>query len=131
MTDTHNHNDRKGGLYRSRNGLFFGVAKGLANQANLPVWVVRFSFIIAAILTQVLPVVVLYLVLAIVIRPEPMLNFSSVEEKEFYNTYGSTRKPAIDRMRSILERLEKRVQRLENAVTDSEKDWERRFYTSR
>ena len=118
------------GLYRSRRGMIFGVAKGLANSCNLPVWLIRLAFILFAILTQVIPTVVIYIVLAIVMRPEPVICFDSEEEREFYNSYGNTRRPALERMRSILSKLEKRVQRLENAVTDPENDWERRFRNS-
>lgn len=115
------------GLYRSRNGWIFGVAKGLADGSGFPVWFVRVAFIFFALFTQVVPTVVVYIILAIVLRQEPVLEFDSEEEREFYNTYGNNRRPALDRMRSILEKLDKRVQRLENAVTDPEKDWDRRF----
>lgn len=118
------------GLYRSRSGAIFGVAKGLAISCNLPVWLVRLAFIVFGLITQVAPTVVIYIILAIVMRPEPVIGFNTVEEKEFYNSYGGTRKPALERMRSILSRLDKRVQRLENAVTDPENDWERRFRNS-
>ncbi len=66
-------------------------------------------------------------ILAIVMRPEPVLAFRSEEEAEFYNTYGGSRLSALQRMQSIMKRLETRVQRLEDAVTDPEKDWDRRF----
>ncbi len=115
------------GLYRSRHGMIFGVAKGLSECSGFPLWFVRVAFIFAAIFLQVVPMVIVYIVLAIIMRPEPVLQFSSEEEREFYNTYGNARRPALDRMKSILEKLDKRVQRLENAVTDPEKDWDRRF----
>lgn len=115
------------GLYRSRNGWIFGVARGLADASGFPVWFVRIAFIFFALFTQVVPTVIVYIVLAIVMRQEPVLEFNSEEEREFYNTYGNSRRPALERMRSILEKLDKRVQRLENAVTDPEKDWDRRF----
>ncbi len=115
------------GLYRSRNGFIFGVAKGLSDCSGFPVWFVRIAFIFAAIFLQVVPMVIVYIVLAIIMRPEPVLEFNSEEEREFYNTYGNNRRPALDRMRGILQKLDKRVQRLEHAVTDPEKDWERRF----
>lgn len=118
------------GLYRSRRGMIFGVAKGLALSSRLPVWLVRVGFIFFAILTQVIPTVIIYIVLAIVMRPEPVIGFESEEDREFYNNYGDTRRPALERMRSILSKLEKRVRRLENAVTDPENDWERRFRNS-
>ena len=130
MSNSSNEREVAYGLYRSRNGMIFGVAKGLGRSANLPVWLVRLAFILFAILTQVVPTVLVYLLLAIVMRPAPVIEFTTAEEREFYNTYGDARRPALERMRGILGRLEKRVQRLENAVTDPEKDWERRFRNS-
>ena len=127
MSKCKNKRSEDSGLYRSRNGMIFGVAKGLSECSGFPVWFVRIAFIFAAIFLQVVPMIVVYVVLAIIMRPEPVIEFSSEEEREFYNTYGNDRRPALDRMRGILEKLDKRVQRLENAVTDPEKDWDRRF----
>lgn len=118
------------GLYRSRSGMICGVAKGLAMSSCLPVWVVRVGFIFFGLLTQVFPVLVVYIVLAVVMRPEPVVDFTTEEDREFYNTYGNERRSALHRMKDILGKLEKRVQRLETAVTDPEKDWERRFRNS-
>ena len=118
------------GLYRSRSGMIFGVAKGLAISCNLPIWLVRFLFVFIGILTHFLPALLVYAVLAVIMRPEPVIDFTSDEEREFYNTYGDSRGSAVGRIKSILGKLDKRVQRLENAVTDPEKDWERRFRNS-
>jgi phage shock protein C len=116
------------GLYRSRSGMIFGVAKGLAESAGFPIWFVRVAFIFVALLTSVIPTVLVYLLLAIFMRQEPVIEFNSDEDQAFYDTYGNSRKSALERMRGILEKLDKRVQRLENAVTDPERDWDRRFH---
>jgi len=121
------HNPSQGGLYRSRNGMIFGVAKGLSECSGFPLWFVRVAFVFAALLTEVIPVIIVYIILAIILKQEPVLGFGSEEEREFYNTYGNSRLGALERMRGILQKLDKRVQRLENAVTDPEKDWDRRF----
>jgi phage shock protein C len=110
--------------------MILGVAKGLAHGFNLPVWLVRVGFIFIALLTQIVPTVIAYLLLAAIMRREPVLGFNSNEEREFYNTYGESRRPALERMRDILGRLDKRVRRLEDAVTDPENDWDRRFRNS-
>ncbi len=118
------------GLYRARNGMILGVCKGLSNATRIPLWLVRTLFVLFAIFTSGFPVVFIYLIMAIIMRPEPVVPFQSDEEVEFYNTHGDTRRSAIERMRAILSKLDRRVQRLENAVTDPEKDWERRFHNS-
>ena len=87
------------GLYRSRSGMILGVAKGLAISANLPVWLVRLIFILFALLTHLIPTLLVYVLLAILLRPEPVVEFTTAEEREFYNTYGDARRPALERMR--------------------------------
>lgn len=127
MKTSDNQSNFQEGLFRSRSGVFLGVCKGLANWTNIPVGWVRASFVILALLGSMFPVFIAYVILAIVMRPEPVIAFRSEEEAEFYNTHGGSRLSALQRMQSIMKRLETRVQRLEDAVTDPEKDWDRRF----
>jgi phage shock protein C len=61
----------RGGLYRSRHGLIFGVCQGIADWRELPVWVIRLGLIVLMILTAVVPFIVGYLVAGVVIPLEP------------------------------------------------------------
>ncbi len=58
-------------LYRSRNGNIFGICQGIADWMAVPVGTVRLIVILTAIFTAVLPALLIYLVMAMIIPPEP------------------------------------------------------------
>ncbi len=61
-------------LYRSRNDkMVSGVCAGLANFLNIDPTLVRVLYAVLAVFTAVVPCLVLYIVLAIVIPQEPMI----------------------------------------------------------
>ncbi|HIT54340.1 MAG TPA: PspC domain-containing protein [Candidatus Fimivicinus intestinavium] len=61
-------------LYRSRNDkMVSGVCAGLANFLNIDPTLVRVIYAVLAVFTAVVPCLVLYIVLAIVIPQEPMI----------------------------------------------------------
>jgi len=72
--------DRK--LYRSRDGKFLGVCKGLANWLNWPAAAVRLLVVIIALATAVIPTLLIYLLAAIILSPEP--EGESWDEDDFY-----------------------------------------------
>ncbi len=114
-------------LYRARDGWIFGVCKGIANYADLNVFWVRAALIAMVIFTAFLPVALIYLVAAIFIKPEPVIQPEDDEDWDFYNSYASDRVMAIARLKRRMESLERRARRLENTVTDKEFDWEERL----
>ena len=61
----------RSGLYRSRDGVLFGVCKGLARYFDLSVFWTRVVAVIVLICTGLWPVVGLYLVAALLMKPEP------------------------------------------------------------
>ncbi len=58
-------------LQRVPNGIIFCVAEGIARYLRIPVWVVRALWILAAITTGLLPVAVVYLLLALILPVGP------------------------------------------------------------
>ena len=114
-------------LYRSRSGMIFGVCQGLADYADLPVFWVRFGAVVGGFLTGFWPLVLIYIVAAIFLRPAPVIEFTDDEDWNFYQTYVSDRKMALYRLKKRCEALSKRTRRMENIVTNKEYDWERRF----
>ncbi len=62
---------RRGRLYRSRDGMIFGVCKGLADYWNLRVGWVRVIAVAILLCTGIFPIVVVYLVAALLMKPEP------------------------------------------------------------
>jgi phage shock protein C len=64
-------NERRGGLYRARDGMIFGVCKGIADSFGFSVLWVRIVTVAAFILTGVWPVAVLYILAALLMKTEP------------------------------------------------------------
>jgi phage shock protein C len=115
------------GFYRSRNGIIMGVCKGLAERFNFSVFWVRAIFLVLLISTGFWPVGVLYLVAALVIKPEPVIPIHTEAEQEFYDSYTHSRQQAAQRLKRKYTNLKRRIQRLEDIVTSPEYNWEDRF----
>ena len=114
-------------LYRSRHGWIFGICQGLADYTAISVTWIRIIFLIFFIFSGFFPIVLIYLITAIFIPPEPMLNLESDEEKEFYNSYITSRNMGVSRLKRKFDSLEKRIRRMETIITAREYDWDRRL----
>ena len=60
------------GLYRSRNGIILGVCRGLANFFDLKAFWIRVIVVIFFLASGVWPVLVLYFVASLLMKPEPV-----------------------------------------------------------
>ncbi len=107
--------------------MIFGVCLGLADYADISVFWIRVAAVIGGLLTGFWPLVLIYIVAAIFLRPAPVIEFSDDEDWNFYQTYVADRKMALYRLKQRCEALSKRTHRMENIVTNKEYDWERRF----
>jgi phage shock protein C len=85
--------------------------------------------VVLLFLTGFWPVTGLYFLAALLMKPAPVLSINTEEEQEFYDSYVHSRKGAADRLKRRYTNLERRIQRLENAVTAPEFDWERKLRT--
>lgn len=115
------------GLYRSRTGLIMGVCKGVAQYFDFSVFWMRAITVVLLIVSGIWPVLIVYIVAALLIKPEPVLPLETEEEQDFYNSYTTSRSMALRRLQRIYDHLDRRMQRLESTVTAREYDWERRF----
>ena len=115
------------GLYRSRNGIILGVFKGLAEYFDFSAGWLRFIGVIVFIFSGFWPIVVLYLLAALIMKQEPMIPVKSLEERDFYDNYTHSRRGATYRMKRRFDNLNRRIQRMEDVVTDREFDWEQRL----
>jgi phage shock protein C len=113
--------------YRSRRGVFLGVCRGLAQHFDFSVTGMRLLFIVATPLTGFWPMLAGYLLAALLMRVEPMVPLNSEEDAEFYNSYTASRQMALLRLKRTYDHLERRIQRLESAVTSRDFDWDRRL----
>ena len=121
-------NDRSSrGLYRARDGLFAGVCKGVADYFDFSVVWMRILVVIAFLFTGFWPVAIVYVVAAMIMKLEPVVPPQNAEETEFYNSYAASRQMALRRLQTSFEKLDRRLQRMEDIVTDPEYEWERRL----
>ncbi len=115
------------GLYRSRSGKILGVCKGLAEYFDLSVKGTRIIAVVLLISSGIWPMVVVYFLAALLMKPEPVLPLETEGEQEFYNSYTSSRRMALHRLKRTYDNLDRRIQRMEHIVTSREYDWDRRL----
>lgn len=119
--------DTYGGLYRSRHGWIFGVCRGLHESRNISAGALRLILIVLAFLSGFWPIILLYLLAAILMKPAPSVPFQAEEDREFYDSYAGSRSMALSRLKRTFDGLNRRIQRIEDVVTTREYDWDRRF----
>lgn len=117
------------GLYRSRDGKILGVIQGLSNHFDFNVFWLRVFAIILVCMGGVWPVVILYFLAGFLMKPEPVVPIATPEEDEFYDSYIHSRGVATRRLKRHFEKLDRRIQRMENIVTDPEFEWEQRMHS--
>ncbi|UCF91824.1 MAG: envelope stress response membrane protein PspC [Desulfobacterales bacterium] len=117
----------RGGLYRSRNGVILGVCRGLAEYFDFSVFWARAIAIVLLLVSGVWPAAGLYLIAALLMKPEPVIPIHTDEEREFYDSYTHSRHGAAQRLKRRYEHLERRIRRMEHIVTTREFDWENRL----
>lgn len=114
-------------LYRSRSGWIFGVCQGLADYAQISVFWVRTLLILAALFSSFIPVLIIYIMAAIFMKPAPVLPTADDSEWELYNSYSDDRRRAVASLRRRFDNIDRRTRRIETIITDREYDWERRL----
>lgn len=119
----------RGGIYRSRSGMILGVCKGISDYFDFSVFWVRFVAVVLFLLSGVWPILVIYFIAALILKPKPVIPIGSSEEQEFYDSYVHRRASALDRIKRRYRNLENRIQRMEHRVTSKEYDWEKRLNT--
>ena len=118
-------------LYRARDGKFMGVCQGLADYFCLSVFWVRVLVVLAALFTGFWPVLGIYVLLGLVLKPRPMVRFESDSDRDFYDDCVRSRSQALARLKERTGQLDARLRRMEDIVTRRDFDWERRFRTGR
>jgi len=119
--------DHPHGLYRSRDGAIFGVCAGIANYLDFSVGWTRVLAITATLFSGIWPVVGLYVLAALLIKPEPVVPFKEESDMEFYDSFVNSRSMALSRLKRTFEALERRIGRMEGIVTARDYDWEQRL----
>ena len=118
-----------GGLYRSRNGIILGVCRGIADYFDFSVFWARVITLVLLFFTGFWPVMILYFVAALLMKPEPVIPIETDEEQEFYDSYIHSHRGATDRLKRRYENIERRIRRMEDHVTGREFEWENKLIT--
>ena len=117
----------KGTLYRSRDGVILGVCRGVADYFNLRVFWVRVILLTLFLVSGIWPMVFIYFMASLLMKPEPIRPLENEAEKEFYDSYTYSRARAAGRLKRRFQNLDRRIRRMEDTVTAREFDWERKF----
>ena len=124
---TNPNNKRRGGPYRSRSGLSFGVCRGLAEHLDFSVAGLRIIAFVGTLLSGLWPGILAYIVAAVLLPPAPVVPFDSDSDAEFYNSYSANRGMALQRLKDTFDNLDRRIQRIENIVTSPDYTWDERL----
>jgi phage shock protein C len=114
-------------LYRSRTGVIFGVCQGLADYFGFSLFWIRLIMVLILLLSGIWPILGLYLLAALIMKPKPVQPIENEAEQEFYDSYVHSRHGAAQRLRQRFGKLEGRIRRMEDMVTSREYDWDRRM----
>jgi phage shock protein C len=114
-------------LYRSRKGVIWGVCRGLSDYFNFRVGWVRFLAVIILLLTGIWPIVAIYFIAGLLMKPEPVIPFESEEQRDFYDNYTYGRERALRELKRRFSGLDRRLRRMEDKVTSRDYEWEQRL----
>ncbi len=118
---------RQGGPYRARDGMILGVCSGLADYFDMSAFWVRVISVAIMLATGLWPIVGIYFLAALLMKPAPVMPLKTDADEEFYNSYTSSRRMALHRLHRTYERLDRRIRRMEGIVTEREYQWHRRL----
>ncbi len=114
-------------LHRSNDRIIFGLCQGFATHFDLSVVWIRLGLVVTFVMTGFFPVVVIYCIAALVIKPETKTEIQENHEEDFYETNASARMLSLRRLKNKFDAIDARIRRMENHVTNKSYDWERRF----
>ena len=121
------------GLYRSRNGVIFGVCRGLADYFDFSVFWIRAIAIVLFLFTGFWPVVGIYILAALLMKSDPTKQADSGPNHTNYRGDRRSRCMRTDtaeRLKRKWKHLEKRIRKMEDKVTSRKFDWNSRFHDS-
>lgn len=117
----------RNGMYRSRDGVIFGVCKGIAEYFDFSIFWTRTVAILCLLLSGLWPTMAVYFVAALLMKPKPVIPLQTNEEHDFYDSYIHSKRATVDHLRRRYERLERRIQQMEHTITSREFDWDQKL----
>ena len=119
------------GPFRANDGVIFGVAKGLADYFGWSVGIVRLVLIIATIFLFFWPTILLYLLAAMIMSPEPNGRLDSPEERGIWLQTQLDPAAAMDQLARRASSLDNRLRRVEDFVTSKDYAWLKKMKSGR
>jgi phage shock protein C len=114
-------------IYRSRSGMILGVCKGIGIHFDISVFWLRFGTVLLALLSGVWPIIIIYIIAALIMKPEPIVPFENDAESEFYDSYASSPNIGLKRLKREFDDIDRRIRRMEDIVTSKDFSWESRL----
>jgi len=116
-------------LHRSRNGLIFGVCRGVAEYLDFSVFWIRAIVIGVFICTGFWPILGIYILAALLMKAEPALEIGGGAQRTAKRDYAYNRHETAERLKQKWRHLEERIRNMEDKVTSREYDWNNRFFS--
>ncbi len=73
------------------------------------------------------PMIGIYILAALIMKPEPIRPFESEAERDFYDGYMDSRRRTLRRIRRHYGNLDHRLRRMEDIVTGKDFEWEEKM----
>jgi phage shock protein C len=83
--------------------------------------------VVVLMISGIWPMIGIYIVAALVMKPEPVRPFESEAERDFYDAYVDSRHRTARGIRRRYDNLDHRIQRMEDIVTGKEFEWEEKM----
>lgn len=83
--------------------------------------------VVVLMITGIWPMIGIYVVAALVMKPEPIRPFESVAERDFYDSYMDSRHRTARRVRRRYDNIDQRIRRMEDIVTGKDFEWEEKM----
>jgi phage shock protein C len=107
-------------------GILAGVCAGIADYFGIEPIIVRLGFVVALLLFFP-PTVLIYIILALALRPMPRALHASAEDEQFWRGVATAPDDTVQRLDRRFAGLEERLRRMEREVTSRDFDLHRKF----
>ena len=108
-------------LYRdTKHGRIAGVCAGLAAYFDIRVRWVRLAAILGVVCGMGVPIIIGYVVLALMLRPMPERMFNSEAEERFWRTVNVSPNLSVAELKARFRTLDRRLAEMEARVTSDE-----------
>jgi phage shock protein C len=105
------------GPFRSKNGLLFGVLRGIAEHYHISPFTLRLVFLIVSVFLVFWPMVIIYALAVLIMPLEPKFQLTKEADIELLLLGQADPAALVERLNDRFDGLEKKARRLEDIVT--------------